>query len=155
MEVLCTHVHAVRECGHYCNGLSAVYTHMRGHLGHIWGPRTHAGALIVRGMSSLLLPLHAERRPGTGVNLAQSHNSHFCRQMELRKVSQEKEKAQTENDKLMYDLERVATQNNKSQSALEKSQEEVARLQVSSKSTGQRPWQGPDNGTTPGLRLQE
>jgi hypothetical protein len=75
--------------------------------------------------------------------------------MELRKVSQEKEKAQTENDKLMYDLERVATQNNKSQSALEKSQEEVARLQVSSKSTGQRPWQGPDNGTTPGLRLQE
>jgi predicted nucleic acid-binding Zn-ribbon protein len=51
--------------------------------------------------------------------------------MELRKVSQEKEKAQTENDKLMYDLERVATQNNKSQAALEKSQEEVARLQVS------------------------
>jgi hypothetical protein len=50
--------------------------------------------------------------------------------MELRKVSQEKEKAQTENDKLMYDLERVATQNNKSQAALEKSQEEVARLQV-------------------------
>jgi hypothetical protein len=60
----------------------------------------------------------------------QCHNSYFRRQMELRKVSQEKEKAQTENDKLMYDLERVATQNNKSQAALEKSQEEVARLQV-------------------------
>ena len=58
-------------------------------------------------------------------------SSNICRQMELRKVSQEKEKAQAENDKLMYDLERVATQNNKSQSALEKSQEEVARLQVS------------------------
>jgi hypothetical protein len=50
--------------------------------------------------------------------------------MELRKVSQEKEKVQAENDKLLYDLERVATQHNKSQAALEKSQEEVARLQV-------------------------
>ena len=45
-------------------------------------------------------------------------------------MSQEKEKVQAENDKLQYDLERVAIQNNKSQSALEKSQEEVARLQV-------------------------
>ena len=54
----------------------------------------------------------------------------FSAQMELRKVSQEKEKVQAENDKLQYDLERVAIQNNKSQSALEKSQEEVARLQV-------------------------
>ncbi len=63
-------------------------------------------------------------------NLVPCRNSYFRRQMELRKVSQEKEKAQTENDKLMYDLERVATQNNKSQAALEKSQEEVARLQV-------------------------
>jgi hypothetical protein len=74
--------------------------------------------------------------------------------MELRKVSQEKEKAQTENDKLMYDLERVATQNNKSQAALEKSQEEVARLQVSSsRSRGRRPGQGHDNRATQGLRL--
>ncbi len=73
--------------------------------------------------------------------------------MELRKVSQEKEKAQTENDKLMYDLERVATQNNKSQAALEKSQEEVARLQVSRRSTSQRPGQGHDNRATPRLAL--
>ncbi len=68
-------------------------------------------------------------------------------------MSQEKEKAQTENDKLMYDLERVATQNNKSQAALEKSQEEVARLQVSSRSTGRRPGQGHDHRATPGLRI--
>ena len=63
--------------------------------------------------------------------------------MELRKVSQEKEKVQAENDKLMYDLERVATQNNKSQVALEKSQEEVARLQVSllPEGQGQKKWQ--------------
>jgi hypothetical protein len=112
------------------------------------GPDCLSNALVAATSTIYMLIRH-----GTGINLAQCHNSYFRRKMELRKVSQEKEKAQTENDKLMYDLERVATQNNKSQAALEKSQEEVARLQVSSRSTGQRPGQGHDNRATQRLAL--
>ena len=51
-------------------------------------------------------------------------------QVELRKVHQEKEKVQGENDKLQYELERVSLQHTKAQGGLDKSQEEVARLQV-------------------------
>ena len=51
-------------------------------------------------------------------------------QTELRTVRQEKDKAAGECDRLSLDLERAATQHNKAQVGLEKSQEEVARLQV-------------------------
>ena len=51
-------------------------------------------------------------------------------QVEQRKVQQEKEKVQGENDKLQYELERVSLQHTKAQGGLDKSQEEVARLQV-------------------------
>ena len=54
-------------------------------------------------------------------------------QVDLRKVSQEKDKAQSEADKFSYDLERAAAQHNKAQTGLDKSQEEVARVQVSEK----------------------
>ena len=54
----------------------------------------------------------------------------FLYQVELRKVHQEKEKVQGENDKLQYELERVSLQHTKAQGGLDKSQEEVARLQV-------------------------
>ena len=53
-------------------------------------------------------------------------------QVELRKMTQDKDKAQSECDKVGYDLERAATQHNKAQTGLDKSQEEVARLQVRS-----------------------
>ena len=51
--------------------------------------------------------------------------------MDLRTTRQEKDKAGSECDKLGLDLERAAAQHNKAQVGLEKSQEEVARLQVS------------------------
>ena len=51
-------------------------------------------------------------------------------QVELRKMTQDKDKATSECDKLVYDLERAASQHNKAQTGLDKSQEEVARLQV-------------------------
>ena len=53
-------------------------------------------------------------------------------QVELRTTRQEKDKSGSECDRLALDLERAATQHNKAQVGLEKSQEEVARLQVSS-----------------------
>jgi hypothetical protein len=41
--VLFTHVHGVSKYVYYCNGLFpiSVYMHVRGHVGHIWGPRTY------------------------------------------------------------------------------------------------------------------
>ena len=45
-------------------------------------------------------------------------------------MRQEKEKAATDCDRLSLDLERAATQHNKAQTGLDRSQEEVARLQV-------------------------
>ena len=51
-------------------------------------------------------------------------------QTELRSLRQEKDKASGDCDKLTLDLERAAAQHNKAQVGLEKSQEEVARLQV-------------------------
>jgi hypothetical protein len=43
MEVLFKHIHAVSKYVYYCNGLFpiSVYMHVRGHVGHIWGPRTY------------------------------------------------------------------------------------------------------------------
>ena len=51
-------------------------------------------------------------------------------QTELRGMRQEKEKVATDCDRLSLDLERAATQHNKAQTGLDRSQEEVARLQV-------------------------
>ena len=45
-------------------------------------------------------------------------------------MSADKDKAQAECDKYAYDLERAELQHNKAQTGLDKSQEEVARLQV-------------------------
>ena len=53
-------------------------------------------------------------------------------QTELRTTRQEKEKSGGECDRLALDLERAAAQHNKAQLGLDKSQEEVARLQVRS-----------------------
>ena len=58
-------------------------------------------------------------------------NSRFDKcQTELRGTRQEKEKAASECDRLALDLERAAGQHNKAQTGLDRSQEEVARLQV-------------------------
>ena len=57
-------------------------------------------------------------------------------QTELRTTRQEKEKSGAECDRLALDLERAAAQHNKAQLGLDKSQEEVARLQVSCSESG-------------------
>ena len=60
-------------------------------------------------------------------------------QVELRKASADKDKAQAECDKYAYDLERAELQHNKAQTGLDKSQEEVARLQVTAFRTNNKP----------------